>query len=55
MRTPFIALLTACLVAGCAGGGRQVRAPDQGGHATTGGAAFMGYHGPVWRENTPSD
>jgi hypothetical protein len=55
MRTTFLALLTACLLAACAGSGRQARAPDKGGHATPGGAAFMGYHGPVWRDNTPAD
>lgn len=27
----------------------------RGGHATPDGAAFLGFHGPVWRMNRPVD
>lgn len=45
----------ATLLSACAGGMRSARAPDQGGHATQDGAAFIGYHGPAWRANSPAD
>jgi len=55
MRNIVLVLIAAALTA-CAGGVRTSRAqPEQGGHPTADGAAFMGYHGPVWRSNTPAD
>lgn len=56
MRKIVLALAAAAtLLSACAGGTRSVRAPDRGGHATQDGAAFMGYHGPAWRANSPAD
>ncbi len=56
MRKIVVALAAvATLLSACAGGTRSARAPDQGGHATQDGAAFMGYHGPSWRANSPAD
>jgi uncharacterized protein YceK len=56
MRTIVLALAAVTLMSACAGGARtKSRAPEQQGHATQQGAAFMGYHGPVWRANTPAD
>lgn len=55
MRTILLAISAAILMSACASGTRTTsRAPDQG-HATQHGAAFMGYHGPVWRANSPAD
>ena len=55
MRTIPLALTAAALVSACASGTRTTsRAPGKG-HATQQGAAFLGYHGPVWRANTPAD
>ena len=50
-----VAAIAATLLSACAGDMRSARAPDKGGHATQDGAAFMGYHGPAWRGNTPAD
>jgi hypothetical protein len=58
MRKIVLALAAAAvatLLSACAGGTRSARTPDQGGHATQDGAAFMGYHGPAWRANSPAD
>ena len=55
MRNIVLALVAAAALAACATGTRSSRAPDQGGHATTDGAAFLGYHGPVWRSQQPVD
>lgn len=55
MRSLLLAVAAAALMSACATGTRATRAPEQGGHATQQGAAFMGYHGPVWRANTPAD
>ena len=49
------AVVAATLLSACAGGTRSARAPDQGGHATQDGAAFIGFHGPGWRANSPAD
>jgi uncharacterized protein YceK len=55
MRNILLALAAAIVMSACAGGTRtSSRAPEQG-HATQQGAAFLGYHGPVWRANTPAD
>ena len=51
MRKIVLALAAvAILSSACAGG-----TPDPGGYATQDGAAFMGYHGPAWRANSPAD
>lgn len=56
MRKTFLALIAAAALSGCASGVlRGPGATEQDGRATDGGAAFMGYHGPVWRGNAPSD
>ncbi len=55
MRKIVLALAAAALLSACAADRRSARAPDQGGHATQDGAAFMGYHGPAWRANSPAD
>ena len=55
MRTLALVLAAAAVLSACAGNVRTTRSPEQGGHATNDGAAFMGYHGPVWRANTPAD
>lgn len=58
MRKIVLALALAAvatLLSACAGGTSSARAPDRGGHATQDGAAFMGYHGPAWRANSPAD
>lgn len=56
MRKLVLALIAAALNA-CASSPESVarKAPDSRGHATPDGAAFMGYHGPAWRSNTPAD
>jgi uncharacterized protein YceK len=55
MRTIVLALATAALVSACASGARSSPATEQAGRAAPEGAAFMGYHGPAWRTNTPAD
>ena len=56
MRSTFLALLATAVLSACAHRDPgEARAPDPGSRATDGAAAFMGYHGPVWRANTPAD
>ena len=56
MNTVLACGLAALLMTGCAvTRGQAQEDVTRGGHASPTGAAFMGYHGPVWRRNTPSD
>ena len=56
MRKIFLALIASAALSGCASSApRSPGASEQGGRATVGAAAFMGYHGPVWRGNGPAD
>jgi hypothetical protein len=55
MRTLVLAVAAATVLAACTAGPRNPRGTEQAGHASSDGAAFMGYHGPVWRSNTPAD
>lgn len=49
-----LALAAAAVMAGCATTNRPATS-TMGSHANPDGAAFIGFHGPVWRQNTPAD
>ena len=55
MRNILLALLAAGALAACASGPSPADPLDPNARGTPGSAAFLGYHGPLWRENGQRD